>query len=163
MRDAPEEGDGSRRSAVLASRLREEAAQLIALVARSDGEAWRRTPSPEEWSISKEAEHVADAAAYHQWIVRMTIRERVSSRRPAIERRQLTSDRSPSEVAALIRERTDEGERLVLSLTDRQLDLPTRPPRARGQRLAQTIEDVLIGHYEGHRSTIEAKLRALEG
>ena len=37
---------------------------------------------------------------------------------------------------------------------------PTRPPRARSQVLAETIELVLIGHYDAHRDDIEAKRRA---
>jgi hypothetical protein len=47
---------------------------------------------------------------------------------------------------------------LVRGLADDQLDLPTRPPRARSGRLAETIELVLIGHYHGHRREIETKL-----
>jgi hypothetical protein len=50
---------------------------------------------------------------------------------------------------------------LVIGLTDEQLNLPTRPPRVRDQRLAETIELVLIGHYDTHRLSIEAKLRAM--
>jgi hypothetical protein len=92
--------------------------------------------------------------------VRLTIDEKVSSRRPPIERTRMTSDRSPAEVIALIRERTDDGERLIRSLSDEQLGLPTKPPRARDQRLAETIELVLIGHHDVHRLEIESKLRA---
>ena len=58
-------------------------------------------------------------------------------------------------------EADDEGERLLLSLTDAKLDLPTRPPRARNERLAETIDRVLIGYYDAHRRDIEGKLRAL--
>jgi hypothetical protein len=50
--------------------------------------------------------------------------------------------------------------RLIRGLSDEQLDLETRPPRAGGQCLAETIERVLIGHYEVHRASIEAKLTA---
>ena len=57
--------------------------------------------------------------------------------------------------------RTDEGEALILGLTDEQLDLPTRPPRAREQRLAETIEGVLIDHVYNHRAEIEARLSAI--
>jgi hypothetical protein len=78
-------------------------------------------------------------------------------------------------LAALLRERAEsliaviepidadrwEGASLILDLTHEQLDLPTRPPRARGQLLGETIERVLIGHYDTHRAEIEAKLRAL--
>lgn len=103
--------------------------------------------------------HVAEAAIYHQWIVRLTIGQAAASRRPAIERNRMTTHHSPREVVDLLNERTREGVRLLLDLTDEQLELPTRPPRARGQRLAETIERVLIGHYDTHRLEIEAKLR----
>ena len=151
----------SRRGEDLAARLQRAADDLVAVVERIDDRRWRHLSPPAVWSVSKDAEHVADAAAYHQWIVRLTIGEKVSSQRPAIERKQMTTERSPAEVVALIRERTDAGARLLLALTDEQLDLPTRPPRARNQRLAETIELVLIDHYDGHRQEIEAKLRAL--
>ena len=100
------------------------------------------------WSIGKDVEHVIEAAGYHQWIVRLTIGEKVSSRRPVLERKQLTTDLSPQQAVALLRNRTEEGVELILGLTDEQLNLPTRPPRARSQALAETIELVLIGHYE---------------
>jgi hypothetical protein len=57
---------------------------------------------------------------------------------------------------------TDEGARLIRSLADDQLDWPTRPPRARNGRLAETIALVLIGHDHGHRREIEAKLEDWE-
>ncbi len=55
--------------------------------------------------------------------------------------------------------RTLEGAGLIASLTDDQLTLPTRPPRAQGEALAGTIERVLIRHYDAHRREIERKLR----
>jgi hypothetical protein len=66
-------------------------------------------------------------------------------------------------MAALNRRRPQEGARRILSLTDEHLDLPTRPPRARNGRLADTIEAVLIGHFDGHRLEIERKLREFGG
>ena len=115
------------------------------------------------WSIGKDAEHVIEAAGYHQWIVRLTIGQKVPSRRPVLERTQLTTDLSPQEAVALLRRRTEEGIELLLGLTDDQLNLPTRPPRARSQVLATTIELVLIGHYDTHRGDIEAKSRTRSG
>jgi uncharacterized damage-inducible protein DinB len=157
---APMEGrEVPQRSGALAERLRNTAAALIAIVEPIDDNRWAHVPRPGVWSIGKEAEHVAEATVYHQWIVRLTIGEAVSSRRPVIDRNQMTTDRSPREVVALLRARTEDGARLLLDLTDAQLDLPTRPPRARSQVLAETIERVLIGHYDVHRAEIEAKLR----
>ena len=37
--------------------------------------------------------------------------------------------------------------------------LPTRPPRATAQVLADAIDQVLISHFDTHRAEIEAKLR----
>jgi uncharacterized damage-inducible protein DinB len=153
MREVPE------RSRALAEQLWTAAAALIAVVEPIDDERWGHVPHPGVWSIGKDAAHVAEAAVYHQWIVRLTIGEVVSSRRPAIERNQMTTDRSPREAVELIRARTEEGARLLLDLTDAQLDLPRKPPRAKGQALAETIARVLIGHYDTHRAEIEAKLR----
>ena len=145
----------------LVERLREAAAALIALIEPIDDRRWRHIAKPGVWSIGKDAEHVADAAAYHQWIVRLTIGQKVSSRRPAIERKELTTRLAPSDATELIRQRTDEGARLIADMTDEQLRLPTRPPRAGAELLAGTIERVLIGHYDAHRADIEAKLRDL--
>jgi uncharacterized damage-inducible protein DinB len=150
-----------KRAEELASRLEEVAANLIVVVERIDDRSWGHTPTAGVWAIGKDAEHVADAAAYHQWIVRLTIGEKVSSRPPAIERARMMSAHSSIKVVELIRNRTDEGARLIRALTDEQLNLPTKPPRARDQRLAKTIESVLIDHYDGHRAEIEAKLAVL--
>jgi uncharacterized damage-inducible protein DinB len=144
----------------LALRLRKAADALIAVIEPIDDDRWHRVPGPGTWSIGKEAEHVAQAAGYHQWIVRLTIGQKVPARRPVLERRRMTSALSPHEAAELIRERLEDGVRLLLDLTDAQLDLSTRPPRANAQVLADTIERVLIGHFDTHRAAIEEKLRA---
>jgi uncharacterized damage-inducible protein DinB len=151
--------EGSPRARALAERLNDASAGLITVVESVDLQQWRRVPAPGVWSIGKEAEHVADAATNHQWIVRLTIGDKVSSRRPPIERSELTTGLTQREAIERIQARTEDGARLLLGLTDVQLDLPTKPPRARGERLAQTIDRVLIGHYDAHRSEIEAKLR----
>jgi len=135
------------------------AAALIAVLEGVDAERWAAIPEPAVWSIGKEAAHVAEATAYHQWIVRLTIGEKVSSQRPAIERKELTTEFSPTQAVDLIRQLTAKGAALIRSLTDDQLELPTRPPRARASVLVETIEQVLIAHYDGHRREIEQKLR----
>ena len=145
---------------MLAARLNEAVAALIAVIEHIEPDRWRHIPAPGVWAIGKDAEHVIEAAGYHQWIVRLTIGQKVTSRKPVLERKQLTTDLSPAEAVALLRRRTEEGVELVLGLTDEQLSLPTRPPRARGQVLAETIELVLIDHHDGHRGDIEAKSHA---
>ena len=151
----------SERAAALAQRLREAAAHLIVLVEPIDDRYWRHVAKPGVWSIGKDAEHVAEAALYHQWIVRLSIGQKVSSRRPAMERNEMTTRLSPRDVVDLLHQRTDDGVRLLTGLTDAQLRLPTRPPRARAAMLEGTIERVLIGHYDVHRADIAAKLRGL--
>ena len=143
----------------LASRLRIAADALIAVIEPIDDDDWNGVPEPGTWSIGKEAEHVAEAAGYHQWIVRLSIGEKVSVRRPVLERKQMTSALSPRQAAELIRQRADEGVRLLLDLTDAQLALPTRPPRATARVVADAIDHILIQHIDTHRAAIEVKLR----
>ena len=150
---------GSVRAAKLEADLHAAAATLISVVQRIEPERWTHVPGPSVWSVGKDAAHVAEAAVYHQWIVRLTFGQKVSSRRPVIERHELTTTMTTQQVVDLIQRRTEEGAALISSLGDDQLALPTRPPRARAQALADTIELVLIGHYDTHRRDIERKLR----
>src|SRR5918996_1446573 len=133
-------------------------ARLLAVIGPIEEARWHHLPAPDVWSIGKDVEHVIGATIYHQWIVRTTIGQKVGSRRPPIERKQMKSTMTPAEAVEQIRLRTNDGVRLIDDLTDEQLDLVTRPPRAQNQRLAETIEHVLIGHYDGHRGEIKAKL-----
>jgi uncharacterized damage-inducible protein DinB len=150
----------SDRSAALAERLRQAAERLVAVIEPIDDARWRVVPEPGVWSIGKDAEHVAEAAGYHLWIVRLTIGEKVSSRRPAPERKQMTSGVARREAVQRIRQRAEDGAQLILGLSEEQLDLPTKPPRANGPVLAETIERVLVGHFDTHRAAIEAKLES---
>jgi len=149
----------SARASKLETDLHAAAAALISVLERIEPERWTHVPSSSVWSVGKDAAHVAEAAVYHQWIVRLTIGEKVSSRRPVMERRELTTAMTVEQAVALIRQRTEEGQALISSLSDGLLALPTRPPRARGEVLADTIACVLIGHYDAHRRDIERKLR----
>ncbi|TAK02179.1 MAG: DinB family protein [Chloroflexota bacterium] len=150
---------GSQRAARLATDLRTAAADLLAVLEEIEPERWSRLPGPGVWSVGKDAAHVAEATVYHQWIVRLTIGQEVPSRRPPIERLELTTSMSAPEAMDLIRRRTEDGDALISSMSDDELTLPTRPPRARGETLAETVKRVLIGHYHGHRRDIERKLR----
>jgi hypothetical protein len=115
------------------------------------------------WSVGKDVEHLAEAAVYHQWIIRMTTGHHVSSRRPRLERDHLTTTLSPRDAIDLLQQRTEEGASIIRTLTDEQLDLPTRPPRARNQALAEMVERVLIGHYRAHHDDIASKLGSQAG
>ncbi len=147
------------RAEELTAELRAAFDAVIAVVRALPTERWRRIPAPGVWSIGKDVEHLAQAALYHHWIIRRTIGDRLPARRPPIERAELTTRLSIGEAIDLLRERTRDGAELLLALTDEQLDLPTRPARGRDERLARTIQKVLIGHYAAHRAEIEAKLR----
>jgi DinB superfamily len=153
----PEHGS---RAVELASRLDQAVAKMLALLESVRPEVWSDVPAAGVWSIGKDVEHMIEAAGYHQWIVRLTIGEPVSSRRPTLERERLTTELHPLEAFERMGRSAQEGRGLILGLTDDQLALPTRPPRARAQALADTIERVLIGHYDAHRRDIEVKLRA---
>jgi uncharacterized damage-inducible protein DinB len=150
---------GPARAAKLVAELDAAAAALISLLQRIEPERWTHVPDSSVWSVGKDAAHVAEAAVYHQWIVRLTIGQKVSSRRPVIERQELTTTMTARQAVELIRQRTEEGAALISGLSGEQLALTTRPPRARAQALADTIELVLIGHYDTHRRDIERKLR----
>jgi hypothetical protein len=153
---APSPDQPSSRATVLVERLRQVAEALIGLVGAIESERWMNVPGPGVWSAGKEAEHVADGAAYHQWIVRCSLGQQVPPR-PRIERAQLTPQRSQRDVVELLVQRTNDSVALIAGLSDEQLDLPARPPRARSPTLAQMIASVLIGHYEVHHRDIEAK------
>ena len=153
------ESAASARATKLAADLDAASEALIAILEGVDDQRWMVVPAPAVWSIGKDAAHVAVATSYHQGIVRLTIGVRVPSRRPVLERQELTTPWTPKQAIDLVRQRTTEGAALIRRLSDDQLDLPTRPPRARGAALAETIEKVLIGHYDVHRRVIERKLR----
>jgi hypothetical protein len=150
---------GSQRSIELADRLTDARDALTALLERVDGQAWQRVPGPGVWSPGKDAEHIADGNILHQWVVRLTIGQAKVSHRPAIERAQLTSSRSPAEVVGFVRETLDEAATLIRGLTDAQLDLTTKPPKAGAPTLARTIQGLMIDHVDHHRREIETKLR----
>ena len=152
----------SSRARALVERLRQVSEALIGLVGAIESERWMNVPRPRVWSAGKEAEHVADGAAYHQWIVRCSLGQKVPAR-PRIARAQLTAQRSQRDVVDLLVQRTNDSVALIAGLSDKQLDLPARPLRARAPTLAQMIANVLIGHYEVHHTEIEAKLRAPVG
>jgi uncharacterized damage-inducible protein DinB len=149
--------EASSQALALAERLEAAAEELIAVVELIDPESWARIPEPGVWSPGKDAEHVADAAVYHRWIVRMTVRDRVPER-PALERKALSAQQSQPAVVDLLRDRTAENARLLRALTDEQLRLPPRPRRPRMRTLAEVIDGVMIGHYRAHRDAIERKL-----
>src|SRR5215471_21731211 len=113
----------SARAAALVEHLRQVGEALIGLVGSIDPEQWTRVPQPGVWSPGKEVEHVADGAAYHQWIIRTSLGEKVPPR-PKIERSEMISQRSQPDVVDLLRQRTDDGIALVARLSNAQLDLP---------------------------------------
>lgn len=144
---------------MLAELLHSAAAEVVSLLAAVPTDDWDRVPGPGVWSIGKDAEHLSEAAVFHQWIVRRTLGLAAPARRPAMERVRLKTELSPRAAAELLDRRTGESVDLILTLSDEDLGRPTRPQRAGNPPLAATIERVLVGHYRVHREAIEAKLR----
>ena len=149
---------GSQRATALADRLADARDAVTSLLERVDEQDWVRVPAPGVWSPSKEAEHVADGNVLHQWVVRLTIGQAKVSGRPSIERKQMTSSRSPAEMIEHVRATLDEAATLVRGLTDAQLDLTTKPPKAGAPSLAWTVQGLMIDHVNHHRREIETKL-----
>jgi hypothetical protein len=150
----------SPRAANLADRLEAASLALATLFERIDSDAWLAVPAPGVWSPGKDAEHVADGNVLHQWVVRLTIGQAKVSARPRIEREQLTSTRSPAEVIAFVRNTLGEAATLVRGLSDAELDLTTKPPKAGAPSLERTVQGLMIDHIDHHRREIEAKLAA---
>jgi uncharacterized damage-inducible protein DinB len=156
--DGMESHPGSTRAAALASALDVAAGNLIAAIESIDPETWARVPAPGVWSVGKDVDHVIEAIAFHRWIVELTIGRAKASKRPRLERKELTSALSPAEAAREVQRGTEVSRGVILALTDEQLALTTKPPRAGSPPLATTIERMLINHYDTHRADIEAKL-----
>jgi hypothetical protein len=148
----------SARGAKLAAQLRAAAEALVSLISNIDDGEWTTVAQSGVWSPSKDAEHVADATLYHQWMVRLSLGERVGSRRPQLERAQRTGRWSRAEIIDVIRSRAEENAEFIASLSEAQLELPPRPPRARLRTVAELIEAVMIRHVDSHRQDIAAKL-----
>jgi len=148
----------SRRAAALAADLDAAVEGLASLIATIPPERWNAIPSAGVWSVGKEAAHVAEALHYHQWIVHLTVGDDVPSRKPVLERLEMTTELSPAEMVDVVRARAAEGIALVEGLSDAQLDLVTRPPRANSPTLAETVEGMLVGHVRRHTEEIAAKL-----
>ena len=140
------------------------ASAVIAELATVDAATWNHVPAPDVWSIGKDAEHVIEAGDYHLWIVRRTTGTTTTAGgRPTIERVRLTTELSRKEATEVLGQRVDASAALIRGLSDAHLDLPTRPPRAGEPTLEQTIERVLIAHYEVHRKQIASKARLRGG
>src|SRR5579859_1809916 len=142
----------SQRAAHLVERLQAASNALIGLAERIPADRWLDVTVPGEWSLGKDAEHVADGNALHQWIVRSTLRQPVG-KRPVIERVRLTARLAQAEVIGLLEQRAKESSSLLELLTDEQLALPCRT-----RTLGEFIQRVLIGHYRTHQAAIERKL-----
>jgi hypothetical protein len=152
----------SERATALARQVREAAAELIQTVRQVDDTYWERVDEEGVWSPGKDAEHVTQGAAYHQWLVRTSALGETSERTARTERDIMVAVLSRAEVLDLLQQRTDQSALLVESLSDEQLQLPapTLGPDGPPRTVAQMIEGQMIRHYHEHRENIEAKLRA---
>ena len=143
----------SERGAHLVEHLRDASSAQIEVVEWIPSERWLEVATPGEWSPGKDAEHVAEGNALHQWVVRSSVRQE-PGKRPVLERACLTARLAQPEVIELLRRRAQESSSLLEPLTDEQLALPCRT-----RTLGEFIERVLIGHYWTHQAEIERKLR----
>ena len=146
----------SQRAAHLIEQLHDASDTLLGLIQRITDTQWPHVATPGEWSPGKEAEHVAEGNALHQWVVRSTLRQQAGTR-PVVERARLTAQLAQPELIKLLRQRAQESSSLVEPLTDEQLALPCRT-----RTLDEFIERVLIGHYWTHQAAIERKIRRLK-
>jgi DinB family protein len=150
----------SERATALANQVRAACAALMQTVRQVDDAAWTRVPEDGVWSPSKDAEHVTEGAAYHQWLVRTTALGDTAERSARTEREIMVAVFSKGEVLDRLQQRTDQSAVLVESLSDAQLDLPapTFGPDGPPRTVAQLIEGQMIRHYHEHRENIEAKV-----
>jgi hypothetical protein len=144
-------------AARLSQELQDALVALLVVVETISEEQWVRVPAPGVWSIGKDAEHVADGNVLHLFVVRQSLHHR-GLKRPPIERANLVTNRTRTEVISLLQQQTASSVALLASLSDADLALPTRPPRPRARTIADMIEQVMIGHYHVHRRSIEEKL-----
>jgi hypothetical protein len=142
----------SKRAAYLVEQLQDVSNALIGLAEGIPARRWLDVPGHGEWSPGKDAEHVAEGNALHQWVVRSTLRQKPGNR-PRVERTHLIARLAQTEVIRLLKLRAQESSNLLESLTDEHLALPCRT-----RTLGEFIERVLIGHYRTHQADIERKL-----
>lgn len=149
------------RAAALANRVREAGAALIQAVRQVDDAHWARVVEDGVWSPGKDAEHVTQGAAYHQWLVRTSALGETSERTAGTQRDIMVALLPQREVLDALQQRTEQSALLVASLSDDQLELPAPPLGADGppRTVEQLIDGQMIRHYHEHRENIEAKLR----
>jgi hypothetical protein len=147
----------SQRSDELAAHLQSALDALLSVIQSASAAQWSAIPSPGEWSVGKEAEHVADGNAYHLFLVRQSLRQR-GLKRPGIERSALVTSRTRAEVIELLQQQTSACLGVITSLSANDLALPTRPFRPGAPTIAHLIKG-MSNHYHVHRQSIEAKLQ----
>src|SRR4030088_2916314 len=96
------------RASALANRLREAGAALIHTVRQVDEPDWVRVSEDGVWSPGKDAEHVTQGAAYHQWLVRTSALGDTSARPTGTERDVMLAVLVKDEVLDLLPQGTDQ-------------------------------------------------------
>jgi DinB superfamily len=150
------------RATVLANEVREAGTRLMQTVRQVDDAAWTRVAEDGVWSPGKDAEHVTQGAAYHQWLVRTTALGDTSPRSASTRRDIMVAVMPKDDILRLLEQRTEQSALLVESLSDEQLRMPapTFGPDGPPRTVDQMIKGQMIRHYHEHRENIEAKLRA---
>ena len=150
------------RATALANQVREAGARLIQAVRQVDDAAWARVTEDGVWSPGKDAEHVTQGAAYHQWLVRTTALGDTSERTAGTQRDIKGAVLTKDDGLDALHQRTEQSAQLVASLSDAQLRLPapTLGPDGPPRNVDQMIEGQMIRHYHEHRENIEGKAAA---
>jgi DinB family protein len=130
---------------------------FIALVERVPEAMWDASARSGEWSPGKDAEHVAEGNALHQWVVHTALGQK-RLRKPIVERVRLVAGTSQPDMLELLRQRKNESVALIQGLEDADLARPGRSTRSVGE----VIQSAMIGHVSTHRGEILRKLRQIE-
>jgi uncharacterized damage-inducible protein DinB len=146
----------SERTEALAARLEAANREAVAAVERCSPAAWQATCAAEGWTVAATARHIADQfPPLSRWVAAIATNEPLPpiSRAAIDEANARNAERFANcdrhETAALLRENGARAVGLIRGLTDEQLD-HTAQIAGRPMTAQQVIENVLIGHVQGH-------------
>src|SRR5450631_4652930 len=103
----------SERATALANQVRQAGTALMQTVGQVDDAHWGRVVEDGVWSPGKDAEHVTQGAAYHQWLVRTSALGDTSERSASTQRDIMVALLSKREVLDALKQRTDQSASLV--------------------------------------------------
>jgi hypothetical protein len=161
------------RSEELAARFERANAELAALIEGCTDAEWRALCKEEGWSFGVTAHHVAyDQDQIVRWLTTIATGQQPSPPGDELEGRAASLDarnaRHANEHASCTRAETLELLRAggavaaaaVRALSDEQLDRASSPDRPDGRTWTaeEVVEEILIGHVEGHLASLRAAI-----